>query len=253
MRGMKLLIFSGMLVAPALAAQEAAPTAVDDGLASPPTRHLRVVLAGDVAGHSEKAVSLRKNVQKALTDGSVHACQEAHVRSTHGRQECHRVDRGDVEPHDGLRSSVTRMRQLLCVDARTPAEGDGQSSLPDRRRRPDQRSWLRVDGSRRRARSATQMALTPAHLRQLDERPVPRTNTRRLPQACVRRHGRDPLAHLPDSHEEVEAVVGVGVEAVGAEEDLEIGGVDVGSERRFGLGRLLGLGQQALLGEEVDA
>jgi Protein of unknown function (DUF5131) len=71
-------------------------------------------------------------------------CQHAHsLPASYGRQQLDRMDTVDLEPYDGLRSGERRLRQLLRPQVGRATEGDGSTSLPDRRQRQDVRTGLR--------------------------------------------------------------------------------------------------------------
>ena len=103
-----------------------------------------------------------------------------------GRPFGHRVDRDDVEPDHGLRPHVAGMRQLLRARARQAAQGHGPAKISQRRRPPNERSWLRADRPRGRPGHPLFVAVAAAGVRQLDERPLPSRRAARLHPPGVR-------------------------------------------------------------------
>ena len=61
-------------------------------------------------------------------------CDSPPLPLGHGRQVRDRVDRGDVEPHHGLRSHLARLRQLLRAHPVEATQGDGLAQISERRR-----------------------------------------------------------------------------------------------------------------------
>ena len=86
----------------------------------------------------------------------------------HGGRQRHRVDGGDLEPHDWMRPGVAWMRSLLCPDPRQAPEGNGRSQVSDRREPQDFGARIRSKDSPGLVGSALSLASAAVSLYQFD-------------------------------------------------------------------------------------
>src|ERR1043166_6809783 len=102
------------------------------------------------------------------------------------------MDRDDLEPGYRMLKKERWLQKLLRRTACAAVAGSGIAALCE---------WLRRETSRRRIGNAATMEKAPRHLRQFNERPLPRGCSAGIHPASIWDNGEVPATHVSDPDE----------------------------------------------------
>src|SRR5258708_8762032 len=141
--------------------------------------------AGSAVVNSKRDVAERTGTFNHETDGPLRLDAQRlfqgapaydHAR---GRSQSDRVDACDVEPRYRLRQGEPWLRPLLCRDLRRALARRPGSPVP---------AGLRYEAVAGATNDSVDLEAASPHLRQLDERPVPRAHPIRVRLRCLPHH-----------------------------------------------------------------